>query len=99
MRSAKVRPATFQRTAPLPSRASLVWPSGEAQGVGPDPGAGEEVALGVSGEVLGVDFLDLALVDVAMGDHPLLDEKPEGRRFLAVRLVVPRTRRPHAFTH
>jgi hypothetical protein len=31
----------------------VVWPSGEAQGVGPDPDAGEEMALGVAVKVVG----------------------------------------------
>ncbi len=32
---------------------AVVWPSGEPQGIGPDPDSGEEVALVVSGEVAG----------------------------------------------
>jgi hypothetical protein len=32
---------------------AVVFPSGESQGIGPDPDAGEEVALSVSREIVG----------------------------------------------
>jgi hypothetical protein len=34
----------------------VVWPPGEAQGVRPDPDAGEEMALGVSSQVVGLNI-------------------------------------------
>ena len=32
---------------------AVIWPTGESQGVRPDPDTGEEVALGVSGDIIG----------------------------------------------
>lgn len=50
------------RTGAGPNR-SIVRPSGAAQGVGPDPDAGEEVALGVLVELVGIKVDDGSLVN------------------------------------
>ena len=52
------------RTGTGPNR-SIVWPAGAAKGVGPNADAGEEVALGVRLEVIRVNILDRAFVNVA----------------------------------
>jgi hypothetical protein len=44
-------------TGSAPKR-SLVWPSGEAGSNAPQSGAGKEMALSVSGDVMRSDFLD-----------------------------------------
>jgi hypothetical protein len=55
------------RTGTRPNR-SIIWPSGAAKGERPDADTGEEVALGVRAEVIGVYVLDRAFVDVARRD-------------------------------
>ena len=34
----------------------VIWPPGEAQGIRPDPDAGDEMALGVSSQVVGLNI-------------------------------------------
>lgn len=61
------------RTGTRPNR-SIIWPSGTAKGERPDADAGEEVALSVGLEVIGVYVLDRAFIDVAGRDMPGSDQ-------------------------
>jgi hypothetical protein len=63
-------------TRACPNR-SVVGPSGEPEGVGPSGNAGEEVALGVATEVVGLDLEDASLVNVAGGDVSSVDKVAE----------------------
>jgi hypothetical protein len=51
-------------TTARPDR-SVVRPSGLPKGVGPDPDAGEEMALGVFGEIAGLHFSDASFIYVS----------------------------------
>jgi hypothetical protein len=66
---------------------SIVGPSGHAQGCGPDSDAGEEVALGVAAQVVGLDILDAPGVDVAVGDEAGGDKVAQPLRAELVDLV------------
>jgi hypothetical protein len=55
------------RARACPNR-SVVRPSGESKGVGPSADPGEEMALPVSGEVVGLHVNDASLVNVAWCD-------------------------------
>jgi hypothetical protein len=46
-------------------KRSVVWPSGKSCCDGPETTACEEMALGVACNVIGLDFLDGAGVDIA----------------------------------
>jgi hypothetical protein len=48
---------------------NVSWPTGELQGVSPSSDSGEEVALGVSSEVSGLNVTDTSGVDMAVGDQ------------------------------
>jgi hypothetical protein len=61
------RAERLARTGTGPNR-SIIWPAGATKGVGPNADAGEEMALGVVLEIIGVDILDRAFVNIAWGD-------------------------------
>jgi hypothetical protein len=47
---------------------SVVRPSGESKGKRPATNSGEEMALGVSLKVGGVECLDVSFINVSLGD-------------------------------
>lgn len=67
---------------------SIICPAREAEAQAPEPDASEEMALGESSKVVGLDFLDAAVVDDPMGYDPLFDQVAQPRGLLAVVLVV-----------
>jgi hypothetical protein len=67
---------------------SVVGPAGESEGDGPSADAGEEMALGVAGEIVGAHVNDASLVNVAAGDVSGVDEVAEPLRCIGVDLVV-----------
>jgi len=67
---------------------SRVGPAGEPQGKGPTTDAGEEVLLGVTGDFMGADVGDAALVDITGRDVAGADEFAEPCRGAAVVFVV-----------
>jgi hypothetical protein len=56
---------------------SVIGPAGESEGVGPSADSGEEVALSVFGEFIGVDFCDATFVHDSRCDQRLADERPQ----------------------
>ena len=67
---------------------SVVAPSGEAQGVTPAADAGKEVALGVSGEVGGLDIHDGSCIYVSCGNLPRVNQFAQPLSGFGVVLVV-----------
>jgi hypothetical protein len=65
-----------------------IRPSGEAQGVAPDPDAGEEVALGESGKVAWLDIYDAPLVNLPVSNEPDGNEIAQPLRRERINLVV-----------
>jgi hypothetical protein len=61
------------RARARPNR-SVVIPPSESQGVTPDADAGEEVALRVSAQVIGPDFGNGSLINVARCDMSRCDQ-------------------------
>src|SRR5205814_1745410 len=53
---------------------SVVGPSCKPEGIRPSTNAGEEMGLGVSGEIVGSHVNDAPLVNVSAGDVPAVDE-------------------------
>jgi hypothetical protein len=80
------------RTGTGPNR-SVIWPSGAPEAQGPESDASEEVDLGVSSDVFGLESLDRAFVDDAMGNLALLNEMAEPGGFALVVFVVEGTHR------
>jgi hypothetical protein len=76
---------TWTRAGP---NRTLVTPSSRAQGVAPDADPGEEMALGITLKIIGLDVLDAAVVHVARCDVSSLDEFAQPRRRKRVKLVV-----------
>jgi len=66
-----------------------VVPSGEAQGVAPNPDAGEEVALRVPDEIDGVDISNGSIINVSRCDKPFTYQisQPRGRERIALVVV------------
>jgi len=75
------------RTGTRPNR-SIIWPAGSAKGERPDADTGEEVALGVRAEVIGVHVLYGSFVDVARRDVPGGNQVAEPLGGVGVVLVV-----------
>ncbi|MCY1542796.1 hypothetical protein D9M68_785630 [compost metagenome] len=75
------------RTGTGPNR-STIWPAGATKGEGPDTDPGEEMALGVGAQVIGVHVLDRSFVHVARRDVPGGDQVAEPLRGIGVVLVV-----------
>jgi hypothetical protein len=65
-----------------------IRPPGLSEGVAPDPDPGEEVALGVSPEVVGPNKSNVSLIYVAWRDVARGDEVPQPLRGVWVDLVV-----------
>lgn len=72
---------------PCPHRPAI-WPSGEAEGIGPDSDAGEEMALSESNKVGCFDIADVSFIYLARGNDSGGDELPEPLRFTWVGFVV-----------
>jgi hypothetical protein len=83
------RAERLTRARPSPNR-SIVWPSCKTKSSGPDPDAGEEVALGVAVDLMGFDVFDASLVDHARCDVARCDQVAEPLRGVGVDLVVER---------
>lgn len=75
------------RTGTGPNR-SIIWPVGAAKGEGPNADTGEEVALGVGLEIIGVYVLDRAFIDIARRDVPGGDEVAQPLGGVGVVFVV-----------
>lgn len=75
------------RTGTGPNR-SIIWPAGAAKGEGPNADTGEEVALGVGLEIIGVYVLDRAFIDIARRDVPGGDEVAQPLGGVGVVFVV-----------
>ena len=74
------------RTTARPNR-SVIWPSRESEGEAPATNSGEEVALGVSREISGVECLDVAFINVSLGDQAVRNQFPQpcgGERIMLV---------------
>jgi len=67
---------------------SVIGPSGEPQGVTPPADAGEEVALRVAAQVVGLDIDDGSLVDITGRDVSGADEVAQPLSGIGVDLVV-----------
>jgi hypothetical protein len=68
---------------------SWLWPSCEAQGVGPAANTCEEMALDESAEIVGLNIYDAPFIDLARGDESRLDKFPQpGCGFRIVFIVV-----------
>jgi len=67
------RAERLARTGTGPNR-SVICPAGAAERVRPDTDAGEEVALGESAKVVGLNILDAPGVDHAISDMPGSDQ-------------------------
>ncbi len=67
---------------------SSIGPAGEAQGVGPSADTGEEMALRVASDVIGLHLLNVALIDVAGCDQPIGDQLAQPRRGKGIVFVV-----------
>jgi hypothetical protein len=81
------RAERLARTGASPC-GSAVRPPGAAEGVAPDPNAGEEVALGVPLEFVGGDVTDVPLIDIARRDVARGDQVAKPGRAELVDLVV-----------
>ena len=84
-------PGCAEGLAGTRARPNRSTPPGELEGVGPSPDPGEEVALLVSGEVCGLDELDVSLVNVTGWDETVCDELTEPCGSEGVVFVVVRT--------
>ena len=67
---------------------AFVGPSGESQGVAPDSNAGEEMALGVSAEVIWSDIGDRSFIYISRGYQILGYQFAQPGGFLLVELIV-----------
>jgi hypothetical protein len=67
---------------------SVIGPAGKPKRDRPSADAGEEVALGVSAQVVGAHVGDAPLIDVARGDEPFADEIAEPLGRIRINLVV-----------
>lgn len=72
-------------------RRALVRPSGDPERSGPSADAGEEMALPVSSEVVGVNKSNVPFIDIARRYVPRRDEIAEPLRGVGVDFVVVRT--------
>ena len=72
----------------------VVRPSSQSSCNGPEPGSGEEMDLRVACEVIGLDILDAAVIDVARRDQPIGDQAAQDMRGVLVELVVVGARHP-----
>lgn len=70
-----------------PNRSG-VRPASKSSCKGPDAGACEKVDLRVAFEIIGLDILDGAIVDIAGCDQPVGDQAAQHIRRIAVELVV-----------
>ncbi len=77
-------------TATRPNR-SVIGPAGESERVGPAADAGEPMALDEPLDITGLNVLDVALIDFAIGNQPRFDQLAQpGRRVLVVFVVIRR---------
>jgi hypothetical protein len=67
---------------------TVVWPSGEAEGVAPHSDAGEEVALGIASEVISPNFRDRSFIHIPVRYQSCLDELPQPGGCLRIEFVV-----------
>ena len=81
------RAERLARTGTGPNR-SIVGDAGQSQGMRPDADAGEEVALREAAQVGGMNVLDAAFIDDAIGDVSGGDEVAEPSCCIGVYLVV-----------
>lgn len=75
------------RARPGPSR-KLIWPSGSTHSERPYSDSGEEVALVIGLEIIGVYVLDRAFIDIARRDVPGGDEVAQPLGGVGVVFVV-----------
>jgi len=66
----------------------VVRPSSKSSCDGPEAGSGEEMDLRVACEVIGLDILDAAVIDIAGRDQAIGDQAAQDMRGVAVELVV-----------
>ncbi|MCY1300997.1 hypothetical protein D9M70_505860 [compost metagenome] len=75
------------RTGTGPNR-STIWPAGAPKGDGPCADTGEEMALGVRAEVIGVHVLDRSFIYVAWRDVAGGNQVAEPLRGIGLNFVV-----------
>ena len=81
------RAERLARTGCGPDR-SAVRPAGPSQRVAPHTDAGEEVALGVSGEITWSNIFNTPIINISGGNQPGLNEVAQPLRGARVELVV-----------
>ena len=74
-------------TTTRPNR-SVIGPSGKPEGKAPSANSGEEVTLGVSRKVSGVEGLDVAFINVSLGDQAVRNQFAQPRGGERIMLVV-----------
>ena len=67
---------------------AIVSPPSAAQGVAPDPDAGEEMALGVGSQVVGSDIGQASFIYVAGRDMPCSDQVSQPLSGIRIKFVV-----------
>lgn len=66
----------------------VVGPAGEPAGDAPKSAAGEEMALGISGQIGGLDIANVSVIDIARRYDVVGDELAQDRNRVAIDLVV-----------
>lgn len=75
------------RTGTGPNR-SIIWPACSAQGIGPNTNTGEEVALGVGLEVVGVNIFNAPFINITRCNVARSDEVAQPLGCIRLYLVV-----------